>query len=65
MAKIILPTQTHSLCLQTKTKQQLIDTITNKKVQDVSTLSRITTAGTGCGGCWCELESLLNLTDAN
>ncbi|KJG58723.1 nitrate reductase [Photobacterium kishitanii] len=47
------------------TKQQLIDTITNKKVQDVSTLSRITTAGTGCGGCWCELESLLNLTDAN
>ena len=42
------------------TKQQLIDTIASNKVQDLSTLSRITTAGTGCGSCCTEIENLLN-----
>ncbi|MCP4956017.1 MAG: nitrate reductase [Photobacterium aquimaris] len=47
------------------TKQQLIDTIASNKVQDLSTLSRITTAGTGCGGCCTEIDILLNTTNVN
>ena len=47
------------------TRQQLVSTITDKKIQDVETLSCVTTAGTGCGGCLNELETLLkpNKTD--
>ncbi|WP_256384883.1 nitrate reductase [Photobacterium toruni] len=42
------------------TKQQLVSTITEKHIQNVEALSQATTAGTGCGGCWAELETLLN-----
>lgn len=47
------------------TRQQLISTITDKHIQDVQTLSLATTAGSGCGGCWCELETLLNTVNIN
>lgn len=47
------------------TKQQLINTITNNKIQDLSTLCRITTAGTGCGGCCHDIETVLSTTDVN